>query len=136
MLTDVSAEPLSAAAHLAAVEGPDRGACVLFTGEVRDHDGGRHVVELEYVGHPTALDVLREVAAEIAADLPTGSVAVSHRVGMLKIGDIALVAAVSAPHRAEAFAACQRLVEEVKARIPIWKRQVFLDGTEEWVNFP
>jgi molybdopterin synthase catalytic subunit len=136
MLTEVSAEPLSAAAHLAAVEGPDRGACVLFTGEVRDHDGGRHVVELEYSGHPSASDVLREVAAEIAATLPDGSIAVSHRIGLLKVGDIALVAAVSAPHRAEAFAACQRLVEEVKRRLPIWKRQVFLDGTEEWVNLP
>jgi molybdopterin synthase catalytic subunit len=136
MLTEISAEPLSAAAHLAAVEGPDRGACVLFTGEVRDHDGGRHVVELEYVGHPTAPDVLREVAAEIAATIPGGAIAVSHRTGLLKVGDIALVAAVSAPHRAEAFEACRTLVEEVKRRLPIWKRQVFLDGAEEWVNFP
>jgi molybdopterin synthase catalytic subunit len=109
---------------------------VLFTGEVREHDGGRHVVELEYVGHPTATTILREIAAEIAADIPDGAVAVSHRIGLLKVGDIALVAAVSAPHRAQAFAACQRLVDEVKRRLPIWKRQVFLDGTEEWVNFP
>jgi len=136
MLTEISTEPLSAAAHLAAVEGPDRGACVLFTGEVRDHDSGRHVVELEYVGHPNAPDVLREVAAEIAATIPNGTLAVSHRVGLLKVGDIALVAAVSAPHRAEAFEACRQLVEEAKRRLPIWKRQVFVDGTEEWVNFP
>jgi len=136
MLAEVSAEPLSAAEHLAAVEGPDRGACVLFTGEVRDHDNGRQVTELEYVGHPSASDVLRAVAAEVAADLPDGSIAVSHRVGLLKVGDVALVAAVSAPHRAEAFDACRRLVEEVKHRLPVWKRQVFADGTEEWVNCP
>lgn len=134
--TEVTAEPLSAAAHLAAVEGPDRGACVLFTGEVRDHDGGRQVIELEYVAHPTATDILREVAAEVVADIPEGAVAISHRIGLLKVGDIALVAAVSAPHRGQAFTACQRLVDEAKRRLPIWKRQVFLDGTEEWVNFP
>jgi molybdopterin synthase catalytic subunit len=136
MLAEVSTERLSPAEHLAAVEGPDCGACVLFTGEVRDHDHGRQVVELEYVGYPSAANVLREMAAEVAADLQDGSVAVSHRVGVLKVGDIALVAAVSAAHRAEAFEACRRLVEEVKHRLPVWKRQVFVDGTEEWVNCP
>jgi molybdopterin synthase catalytic subunit len=109
---------------------------VLFTGEVRDHDHSREVVELEYSAHPTAADVIAAVAAEIASGLPDGRVAISHRVGLLKIGDIALVAAVSAPHRGEAFDACRRLVEEAKRRLPIWKRQVFTDGTEEWVNCP
>ncbi|MEO7261334.1 MAG: molybdenum cofactor biosynthesis protein MoaE, partial [Jatrophihabitantaceae bacterium] len=64
------------------------------------------------------------------------AVAVSHRIGMLKIGDVALAASVTAAHRGEAFASCQRLVDEVKARLPIWKRQVFADGTDEWVNCP
>src|SRR5439155_1333179 len=63
-------------------------------------------------------------------------VAVSHRLGRLNIGDVALVAAVSTAHRAAAFAACARLVDQVKARLPVWKRQVFADGTEEWVNSP
>ena len=103
---------------------------------VRDHDHGRAVARLEYEGHPSAADVLREVAAEIAADPAVYAVAVSHRVGVLAIGDVALVAAVSTAHRAAAFAACARLVDEVKARLPIWKRQVFTDGTEEWVNCP
>ena len=80
--------------------------------------------------------MLREVAEEIAADPDVYAVAVSHRVGTLAIGDVALVAAVSTAHRAAAFAACARLVDEVKARLPIWKRQVFGDGTEEWVNCP
>jgi molybdopterin synthase catalytic subunit len=64
------------------------------------------------------------------------AVAVSHRVGRLKIGDLAIVASVSTPHRGEAFQACARLVDEAKARLPIWKRQVFDDGTDEWVNCP
>ena len=94
------------------------------------------VLELEYEGHPSAEAVLAEVAAEIAADPDVYAVAVSHRIGKLDIGDVALAAAVSTAHRAAAFAACARLVDEVKARLPIWKRQVFADGTEEWVNCP
>jgi molybdopterin synthase catalytic subunit len=109
---------------------------LLFTGEVRDHDHGREVTELEYVGHPLADQVLQEVAAEAAAGLTGGDVAVSHRVGVLKVGDLALVAAVSAAHRGEAFEACRQLVEQVKRRLPVWKRQVFSDGSHEWVNCP
>ncbi|MFK3982542.1 molybdenum cofactor biosynthesis protein MoaE [Micromonospora sp. NPDC050397] len=132
----VTTEPLDLAAHEAAVADPRAGAVVSFQGVVRNHDHGRVVENLEYEGHPSALDVLREVAAEIAADPDVHAVAVSHRIGPLAIGDAALVAAVSTAHRAAAFAACARLVDEVKARLPIWKRQVFADGTEEWVNCP
>lgn len=135
-LIAISTEPLSAAEHLGAVERPACGACVLFTGEVRDHDHGREVVELEYVAHPSAEQVLREVAAKVAGGLTGGEVAVSHRVGVLKVGDLALVAAVSAAHRVEAFEACRQLVEQVKHRLPVWKRQVFTDGSHEWVNCP
>jgi len=135
-LVEIAAEPLSVQEHQAAVERASAGACVVFTGVVRDHDGGRSVLELEYVAHPTAASVLAAVAAEIR-DMPgVQAVAVSHRVGRLKIGDLALVAAVSAPHRAEAFAAVEELVERVKARLPVWKLQIFADGTEEWVNCP
>jgi molybdopterin synthase catalytic subunit len=132
----VTTDPLDLAAHEAAVANPAAGAVVSFAGVVRDHDHGRSVVELEYEAHPTAQQVLDEVAAEIAKDPAVYAVAVSHRVGPLKIGDIALAAAVSTAHRATAFAACARLVDEVKARLPVWKRQVFADGTEEWVNCP
>ncbi|WP_246656711.1 molybdenum cofactor biosynthesis protein MoaE [Dactylosporangium vinaceum] len=123
-------------AHERAVAHPAAGAVVSFAGVVRDHDGGRGVVELEYEGHPSAAGVLAEVAAEIAADPAVRGIAVSHRIGRLEIGDVALAAAVSTAHRAEAFALCARLVDEVKARLPIWKRQVFTDGEEEWVNCP
>jgi molybdopterin synthase catalytic subunit len=132
----VTTSPLDLAAHEAAVAGPRAGAVVSFQGVVRDHDHGRAVAKLEYEGHPTAEAVLREVAAEIAADPDVYAVAVSHRVGPLEIGDAALVAAVSTAHRAAAFAACARLVDEVKARLPIWKHQIFTDGTDEWVNCP
>ena len=128
--------PLDLAAHEAAVADRRAGAVVSFQGVVRDHDHGRRVTLLEYEGHPSATDVLREVAEEIAADPAVFAVAVSHRVGRLEIGDVALIAAVSTAHRAAAFAACARLVDEAKARLPIWKRQVFADGTDEWVNCP
>ena len=126
--------PLDFAAHEKAVIEARAGAVVSFQGVVRDHDGGRGVTLLEYEGHPTAEKILREVADEIAAEPDVYAVAVSHRVGPLRIGDVALAAAVSSAHRAAAFAACARLVDEVKARIPVWKRQVFADGTDEWVN--
>ncbi|MFI6822932.1 molybdenum cofactor biosynthesis protein MoaE [Micromonospora sp. NPDC050187] len=136
MIAEVTTAPLDAAAHEAAVADRRAGAVVAFQGVVRDHDHGRSVHALEYEGHPSAAEVLRAVAAEVAAHPDVYAVAVSHRIGPLEIGDAALVAAVSTAHRAAAFAACARLVDEVKARLPIWKRQVFADGTEEWVNCP
>lgn len=132
----VTAEPLDVLAHEAAVANRAAGAVVSFAGVVRDHDHGRGVVALEYEAHPAAQQVLAEVAAEIAADPAVYAIAVSHRVGRLEIGDVALAAAVSTAHRATAFAACARLVDEVKARLPVWKHQVFADGTDEWVNCP
>lgn len=135
-IVEVTTEPLDVAAHEAAVADRRSGAVVTFQGVVRDHDHGRSVRTLEYEAHPSAGDVLRTVAAEVAADPQVHAVAVSHRVGPLAIGEAALVVAVSTAHRAAAFAACARLVDEVKARLPIWKRQVFTDGTEEWVNCP
>ena len=135
-IAEIHETDLDLAAHEQAVADPRAGAVVSFQGVVRDHDDGKGVTLLEYEGHPTAAAILREVAEEIAADPQVYAVAVSHRVGVLKIGDVALVAAVSTAHRAEAFAACARLVDEAKARLPIWKRQVFVDGSEEWVNCP
>ncbi len=110
------------------------GAVVTFSGDVRDHDDGRPVERLEYEGHPTAGAVIAEVAREVAARHDVVAIAVSHRVGNLQVGDAALVAAVSAAHRGEAFAACAELVDEVKHRLPVWKHQVFADGSDEWVN--
>ncbi|MGH3679910.1 MAG: molybdenum cofactor biosynthesis protein MoaE [Natronosporangium sp.] len=132
----VTEVPLDLAAHERAVADPAAGAVVSFAGVVRDHDHGRTVRWLEYEAHPSAEAVLKEVAAAVAADPAVRGIAVSHRVGVLQIGDVALAAAVATAHRAEAFAACARLVDAVKARLPVWKHQVFADGTDEWVNCP
>lgn len=136
LLVAVSEQPLDVAAHEAFVAHAGAGATVVFCGVVRDTDEGRGVVELEYQGHPSAEQVLREVAEGFAADPEVLALAVSHRVGTLAIGDVALVAAVATAHRREAFDVCARLVDEVKHRLPVWKRQVFTDGTDEWVNCP
>lgn len=132
----ISSEPISVAEHENLVSRSGAGAVVAFGGVVRDHDHGRNVTHLEYVGHPSAEELIAEIAAEIAKMPTVHAVAISHRIGMLGVGDVALAAAVSAAHRSEAFDACRALVEEVKARLPIWKRQVFADGEEEWVAAP
>jgi len=115
---------------------PAAGAVVSFVGAVRDHDHQRAVVDLEYEAHPSADAVLAQVAQDVCGRHDVVSLAVVHRRGRLAIGEAALVAVVSAGHRGPAFAACTDLVEQVKARLPIWKHQVFEDGTDEWVNCP
>jgi molybdopterin synthase catalytic subunit len=134
--TEVTDRPLDVNEHAAAVGSASSGAVVTFAGVVRDHDHGREVTHLEYVGHPTAAKILEEVVREVVGQSDAEAVSVAHRVGNLKIGDAALVVAVAGAHRAEAFATASRLVDEVKARLPIWKRQVFGDGTDEWVDCP
>ncbi|MCT2582705.1 molybdenum cofactor biosynthesis protein MoaE [Actinophytocola gossypii] len=128
---------LSVDEHATLVGEAAAGAVVTFAGVVRDHDGGRGVRDLDYEGHPSAEAVIGEVATAVAArHAGVRALAVSHRIGSLAIGDVALACAVSAEHRAEAFAACAELVDEVKRRLPIWKHQTFTDGTDEWVNCP
>ncbi|MFF3559826.1 molybdenum cofactor biosynthesis protein MoaE [Streptomyces sp. NPDC002574] len=112
------------------------GGTALFVGTVRDHDGpsGAEVTALGYSAHPGAEAELRRVAEKVAADFPVRALAAVHRVGDLRVGDLAVVVAVSCPHRAEAFAACRRLIDDLKREVPIWKHQEFADGTEEWVG--
>lgn len=128
--------PLDVAEVLAAVEDPAAGGVVSFTGLVRDHDAGRGVTELEYTAHPDAEAALRRVAEAVAADLPVHGLAAAHRTGLLRVGDVAVVVAASAAHRGEAFEAARRLIDDLKATVPIWKRQVFSDGEQEWVGTP
>lgn len=129
----VTAEPIDEAAVRAAVGAETSGAVVVFLGVVRNHDGGRDVLSLDYQAHPDAERFLAECVRRIADD--TGlAVAAAHRVGELRIGDVALVAAASAPHRADAFEVCERLVDLIKQQVPIWKRQHFTDGVSEWVG--
>lgn len=128
--------PLDAARLAAAVDNQHAGAVVTFTGVVRDHDHGRAVTGIEYVGHPSAQQIIADVTAELAGRVGVHAIAVEHRVGTLAVGDLAMVAAVSASHRAEAFRTCSDLVDLIKQRLPIWKHQQFADGTAEWSNCP
>ena len=133
----VGEEALDVAEHAALVERAGAGAVVTFAGVVRDHDGGHAVTGLTYSAHPTAAAVLAEVAADVAGRAEgVPAIAVSHRIGVLGVGDVALACAVAAEHRREAFTTCAELVDEVKRRLPVWKHQTFVDGTDEWVNAP
>jgi molybdopterin synthase catalytic subunit len=113
------------------------GAVVGFVGMIRNHDSGRQVVKLEYSAHPSAAQVIADVVAEVAAQSHgVRAVAASHRIGVLEIGEAALIAAVAADHRQAAFDTCAELVDAIKGRLPVWKRQFFADGTNEWVGSP
>ena len=135
-LTD---QPISLTEHEDLVSHQSAGAIVGFVGAVRDHDGGRGVLRLEYSAHPSAAQVLADIVAEVAAEVAEQSggvraVAASHRIGVLQIGEAALVAAVAADHRHAAFATCAHLVDTIKARLPVWKHQFFDDGADVWVG--
>ena len=132
-LRDTALDP---AEVLAAVDDAGAGGVVSFTGLVRDTDGGKGVTALEYVAHPDAEAALQRVAEAVAADFPVCAVAALHRTGLLEVGDVAVVVAAAAPHRGEAFEAARRLIDDLKATVPIWKRQVFADGEQEWVGSP
>lgn len=132
-LAEISGAPIDASRVEAAVLSHADGALVTFRGVIRDHDAGHAVVRLEYSAHPDAAAFLLAACERIATSAGL-TVAAAHRIGTLEVGDVALVAAVAAPHRAEAFAACAALVDAIKADVPIWKRQHAPDGTTEWVN--
>ncbi|MFE7514936.1 molybdenum cofactor biosynthesis protein MoaE [Streptomyces sp. NPDC057540] len=126
--------PLSVDEVFRAVGDDASGGTTLFVGTVRNHDGGADVDALGYSCHPTAGEELRRVAEKVVANYPVRALAAVHRVGDLRVGDIAVVVAVSCPHRAEAFEACRKLIDDLKHEVPIWKHQTFSDGTEEWVG--
>jgi len=128
--------PLSVDEVLSAVTDDAAGGTVLFVGTVRDQDGGRSVSDLGYEAHDSVEAVLRTVAEKVVADFPVRGLVAVHRVGNLAIGDIAVIVAVSCPHRGEAFDACRRLIDDLKATVPIWKHQRFTDGSDEWVGSP
>ncbi|MES1212444.1 MAG: molybdenum cofactor biosynthesis protein MoaE [Leifsonia sp.] len=133
VLALISDTPLDRAAIEAFVQTAADGAVVTFEGVIRDHDHGSGVSALDYEAHPDAEAFLREVCESIATESGL-RVAAAHRIGHLVVGDIALIAAVAAPHRADAFAACAELVDRIKQRVPIWKRQHLDDGVSEWVG--
>lgn len=126
--------PLSVDEVLTAVRDHAAGGTAVFVGTVREQDEGRPVRLLSYSAHPSAERELRRVAEKVAADYPVTALAAVHRVGDLRLGDVAVVVAAAGPHRAEAFEACRRLIDDLKREVPIWKRQVFADGAAEWVG--
>lgn len=140
-LAAVRDTPLSVDEVLVAVTDPRAGGTAVFIGTVRDHDHGRDVAALSYSAHPSVEAQLRVVMEKVLGGTsvpgrPVVRMAATHRVGDLEIGDIAVVVAASAEHREEAFAACRRLIDDLKAQVPIWKNQAFEDGGAEWVGSP
>jgi MoaE-MoaD fusion protein len=126
--------PLSLDRCITAVAGPGMGGIVTFTGMVRRHSRGTTVDHLEYEAYGSmAVREMTRLVAEIEAELPGTVLAVEHRVGHLAIGDIAVVIAAAAPHRAEAFTACRAMIDRLKERVPIWKKEVGENG-EEWIG--
>lgn len=135
-LIDIRDTPLSLDELYAAVSDERAGGIALFVGTVRNVDEGKGVDALGYSSHPTALAQLQAVADRIAAESDIVALAAVHRVGELAIGDIAVIVAVSAGHRAQAFEACRRLIDELKTDVPVWKHQTFTGGDTVWVGSP
>jgi molybdopterin synthase catalytic subunit len=129
----IGEQPLDVAQHLAAVDAPDCGAVVTFIGQVRDHDPDvvGPVAGIEYSAHPDAEAVLAKLVAALPSEV---RIAVSHRVGTLAVGDLALVACVASAHRDQAFRVSRELIESIKRELPVWKRQLQPDGTATWVG--
>jgi len=120
-------------ASLSATE-PADGALCLFVGVVRNENRGRAVVRLEYHAYEEmALPLMREIAAETRAAFPVGEVRLVHRLGTLEIGEASVAVAVASPHRGEAFAACRFAIDTLKARVPIWKKELYADGSA-WLD--
>jgi molybdopterin synthase catalytic subunit len=130
----LSDRPLDLTALIRDVQSRDRGAIATFLGLVRDHHGGRAVRRLDYEAYAPMVEAeCSRIVTETERRWPV-AVALRHRVGRLEIGDAAVAIAVGGAHRDEAFAACRHLIEEVKRRVPIWKREYYADGSEEWVG--
>ncbi len=131
----ITREPLNPAAILQEVTSPSDGAVLLFWGVVRNHNEGREVDHLEYEAYaPMAEAVLREIVREAAERWAVGDIAAIHRIGRLEIGEASVAIAVASPHRAEAYEASRYIIEELKRRVPIWKREGYVDGEREWLS--
>lgn len=134
-LAEVRETPLSIDEVVAAVRHPSAGAIAVFMGVVRDHHEGKPVARLDYEAYRELADKeLRRIADALTSAHPGTRVAVVHRVGPLAIGDLAVVVAVSAPHRGPAFDVCRQLIDRAKASVPIWKKEWSPDGSALWVN--
>jgi len=133
-LAELSESSLDVAAHLAAVADAGAGATAVFVGTVRDHDpeASGTVERLEYSAHPDAPSALRRLVERF--DAAGVRIAVTHRLGSLAVGDVAVVCAVSSAHRAGAFDICRNVMEALKTDLPVWKKQIGTDGRSGWVG--
>lgn len=135
MKAEIRETPLSLDETLASVRRPGAGGLAVFVGVVRDENAGRVVTRLEYSAYASmAKREMERIAEEIEAEIEGARVAAMHRVGLLEVGDAAVICAASAPHRAEAFRACRELIDRIKARVPVWKRELGPDGAS-WVGW-
>ena len=130
--TGITEDPLDAAALINSARRDTCGAVASCIGAVRNHDGGESVDAIEYSSHPSSPQILREIVSEMRDRPGVHCIVAWHRVGRLEIGDDAMVVAVAAEHRAQAFRAVETIVEDVKAKLPIWKKQELSDGSHNW----
>lgn len=134
MWSRITSEPLQAALLLDRVGGAADGAVLLFVGQVRNHAEGQAVSGMTYEAYAEmASDELAQIVAEAADTLGTDQIAVEHRIGALTIGQASVVIAVASPHRDEAYRASRQIIEQIKVRLPVWKREHRVDGTDIWV---
>ena len=135
MRTTIVSRPIDPAALLAEVARSANGATVLFVGTVREQNDGRAVLGIEYAAYgPMAERELAAIAREAGARFGTGDIVVEHRVGQLALGEASVAIAVAHPHRAPAYDASRYVIEQIKTRVPVWKREAYADGTREWVD--
>ena len=133
-LVQLVRQPIDLAALSAAT--PADGALCLFVGVVRDHNAGRAVLRLEYEAYEEmALPLMEQIAGEARRLHPVSQLRLVHRLGALAIGDASVAVAVASPHRQEAFAACRFAIDALKARVPIWKKEFYADGSA-WLDGP
>ena len=131
----VTHEPLDSDRVMASVGGDEDGAVLLFMGTVRNHADDRPVSGMRYEGYEEmAVEMLRRIADEASERFHSPSIAVVHRLGDLRVGDVSVMVAVSSPHRAEAYGASRYIMEEIKTRLPVWKKEFYTDGTTDWVE--
>lgn len=130
--TGITDEPLDSGALIDSARRDTCGAVASFIGVVRNHDGGESVDAIEYSSHPSSQQILRDIVMEFKDRPGVHRIVAWHRVGRLEIGEDAMVVAVAAEHRAQAFRAVETIVEDVKAKLPIWKKQELTDGSHNW----
>jgi molybdopterin synthase catalytic subunit len=130
----LTSDPIELGPLLARVQSSGRGGVTSFLGTVRDHHGGRSVLRLEYSAYPAMAEAECARIVSEAESRWDCAVALQHRIGTLAIGDTAVAIVAASSHREEAFAACRYVIEEVKRRVPIWKREIFADGSTQWVS--